>query len=137
MSWKRISSSWTVRYLVWRFFQRNRENETKKESLWSNPFPTGDTPILNKVAFICLQRYGNSFIYANKRVIIYCCLKELTHNCCFEPAYTIEHIWRLPQIAQMNTDVFWDLVIGFLPFPLAVSKEKRKFAFFKGKNKYG
>ena len=27
-----------------------------------------------------------------------------------------------------NTDVFGDLAIGFLPVPLAVSKEKRNFA---------
>ena len=38
----------------------------KKESLLSNPFPTEDTPVLNKEAFIQLQRYGNSFIYKNK-----------------------------------------------------------------------
>ena len=43
------------------------------------------------------------------------------YNCCFEPAYTMEHIFFcLPQIALMNTDVFesWTSDFGLSPWRL-------------------
>ena len=86
------------------FLTTNRTNQTNGANAIESQ--TKNIRSIRQIGFHFVRRTLFRGSYKNNELGGSAFLDAEVYNCCFEPAYTIQHILGLPQIAQMNTDVF-------------------------------